>query len=128
MSGLDLLSAVLIIGGLFFFTAGTAGLLRFPDLSSRLHAITKADTLGLILAGVAVQAGDPWTMAKLAVVWLFALVAAAVAATALAGQDGAPPLVPARPIGSTCCSVRRCCSPRRWRSRCVTDSPRSSPS
>lgn len=93
MSGLDLLSSVLIIGGLFFFTAGTAGLLRFPDLSSRLHAITKADTLGLglILAGVAVQAGDPWTMAKLAVVWLFALVAAAVAATALAGQDGEPP-------------------------------------
>jgi multicomponent Na+:H+ antiporter subunit G len=33
--------------GVFFFIAGTAGILRFPDAYSRLHALTKADNLGL---------------------------------------------------------------------------------
>ena len=32
---------------MFFFFAGTVGLLRFPDSLSRLHALTKADNLGL---------------------------------------------------------------------------------
>jgi multicomponent Na+:H+ antiporter subunit G len=41
------LSAVLILLGAFFFLAGTLGLLRFPDVYTRLHALTKADNLGL---------------------------------------------------------------------------------
>lgn len=36
--------------GTFFFTAGTIGLLRFPDFYSRMHATGKCDTLGALLA------------------------------------------------------------------------------
>ena len=43
----DLFSIVAIGAGVFFFLAGTVGLLRFPDALSRLHALTKADNLGL---------------------------------------------------------------------------------
>jgi multicomponent Na+:H+ antiporter subunit G len=44
---LDLFSYVAIGAGAFFFLAGTVGLLRFPDTLTRLHALTKADNLGL---------------------------------------------------------------------------------
>jgi len=44
---LDILSIMAICAGAFFFFAGTVGLLRFPDALSRLHALTKADNLGL---------------------------------------------------------------------------------
>jgi multicomponent Na+:H+ antiporter subunit G len=65
--------------GTLFFVAGTAGLLRFPDVHSRLHAITKADNLGLglIVAGLAVRAGSLPVAAKLATIWLLALAASA---------------------------------------------------
>ena len=46
---LDLLSVLAIVGGAFFYLAGTVGLLRFPDAYTRLHALTKADNLGLAL-------------------------------------------------------------------------------
>ena len=48
---------LLVIGGFFYF-AGTVGLLRFPDVYCRLHALAKADNLGLgcILLGLALQA------------------------------------------------------------------------
>lgn len=44
---LDILSIIVICAGAFFFFAGTVGLLRFPDALTRLHALTKADNLGL---------------------------------------------------------------------------------
>ena len=52
------LSWLLLIGGLLFFVAGSIGLLRFPDTVSRLHALTKADTLGLglVIAGLSLRA------------------------------------------------------------------------
>jgi multicomponent Na+:H+ antiporter subunit G len=46
----DLFSYVAIVAGAFFFLAGTVGLLRFPDTLTRLHALTKADNLGLGLS------------------------------------------------------------------------------
>lgn len=56
----NLLSLALLLSGAFFFTAGTLGLLRFSDLRSQLHALTKADNLGLglIFAAVALRLGD----------------------------------------------------------------------
>lgn len=70
-------SALLIALGLLFFVAGTLGLLRFPDAHARLHALTKADNLGLgfIIAGVAVCAGDVRVVLKLLLIWILALVA-----------------------------------------------------
>ena len=47
MTPSDLLSTVLLIAGGVFFLAGTLGLLRFPDVYTRLHALTKADNVGL---------------------------------------------------------------------------------
>jgi multicomponent Na+:H+ antiporter subunit G len=43
---IDILASLFIISGLFFFFVGVVGLFRFPDPLSRMHATTKADTLG----------------------------------------------------------------------------------
>ncbi|MEP9379927.1 monovalent cation/H(+) antiporter subunit G [Aquabacter sp. CN5-332] len=64
---------ILAVGaGCVFFIAGTLGLLRFPDALTRLHALTKADNLGLglILLGLLPQASSPWMAAKMVGVWL----------------------------------------------------------
>ncbi|MBW2564499.1 MAG: monovalent cation/H(+) antiporter subunit G, partial [Deltaproteobacteria bacterium] len=46
----DILFVLFMVGGLFFFTTATLGLLRFPDFFSRLHATGKGDTLGVFLS------------------------------------------------------------------------------
>ncbi len=71
-------TASLITGGLFFL-AGTLGLLRFPDVYTRLHALTKADNvgLGLIVAGLALQAASWAIVVKLLLIWLLVLLAGA---------------------------------------------------
>jgi multicomponent Na+:H+ antiporter subunit G len=58
--------------GIFFFLAGTVGLLRFPTTLTRLHALTKADTLGfgLIAIGLLPQSADARIGLKLLVIWL----------------------------------------------------------
>ena len=80
-------TALLIIGGSFFL-AGTLGLLRFPDVYTRLHALTKADNvgLGLIVTGLALQAAS-WTIAiKLVFIWLLVLLAGASVAHLVASS------------------------------------------
>ena len=72
MSGLlDAASAIAIAAGVFFVVAGTVGVLRFPDALTRLHAVTKADSLGLglIVLGLLPQAHTPMDAAKLVAVW-----------------------------------------------------------
>ncbi len=67
----------LIILGLPFFLSGTVGLIRFPDIYTRLHALTKADNVGLgcIVCGLALQSGDWAVTAKLLLIWLLVLIA-----------------------------------------------------
>lgn len=79
MSALEALSALLMTGGGFFFLAGTIGVLRFPDVHARLHALTKADNLGLgfVTLGLMLQAGSLAVAAKLLLIWLLALLASA---------------------------------------------------
>jgi multicomponent Na+:H+ antiporter subunit G len=75
----EYLSAALLIAGAVFYLAGTLGLLRFPDVYTRLHALTKADNvgLGLMVAGLAMQA-ESWAAAgKLLLIWLLVLLAGA---------------------------------------------------
>jgi len=75
----DYISVLLLLAGAGFFLAGTLGLLRFPDVYTRLHALTKADNvgLGLIVAGLLVQA-DSWALAgKLLLIWMLVLLAGA---------------------------------------------------
>jgi multicomponent Na+:H+ antiporter subunit G len=71
------LGMVCILLGIPFFLSGTVGLLRFPDIYTRLHALTKADNvgLGLIIAGLALQARDWATMARLLFIWVLVLIA-----------------------------------------------------
>lgn len=78
----DLFSIAAIGAGVFFFLAGAVGLLRFPDALSRLHALTKADNLGLglIVLGLLPRAESPLAALKLVAVW--ALVQLAGATTA----------------------------------------------
>ena len=66
------LSAVLIVCGVLFFTAGTAALIRFPDIRSQVHVLTKADNLGpgLIMVGAAVYLGSWSSAALLAIAWV----------------------------------------------------------
>jgi multicomponent Na+:H+ antiporter subunit G len=68
-------SSALLLAGAFFFFAGTVGLLRFPDVYTRLHALTKADNLGLgfVVAGLAVELREPLAIAKLGSIWLLVL-------------------------------------------------------
>ncbi|WP_125152387.1 monovalent cation/H(+) antiporter subunit G [Clostridium rectalis] len=42
--------SLFLIGGLFFFLVGTVGILRFPDVFTRVHSAAKCDTLGLFLS------------------------------------------------------------------------------
>ena len=86
MTAVDYVSAILLVGGGIFFFAGTVGLLRFPDIYTRLHALTKADNigLGLIITGLAVQA-ESWSVAgKLLLIWILVLFAGASVAYLIA--------------------------------------------
>lgn len=66
--------------GAFFFFAGTVGLLRFPDASTRLHALTKVDNLGLglVVLGLLPHAGGLLGALKLVSVWMLALLSGAI--------------------------------------------------
>ena len=82
----DILAASLIVAGLFFYLAGSIGLLRLPDLYSRLHALTKADNLGLglLVAGLSLHAQDLLAALKLVLIWLAVLAASAASAHLIA--------------------------------------------
>jgi len=47
---MDIVVVLFLVAGLFFFTGGAIGILRFPDFYSRLHPAGKLDTLGLLLS------------------------------------------------------------------------------
>lgn len=76
-----------ILSGLAFFFAGTIGLLRFPDALSRLHALTKADNLGLglVVLGLVLHAFEFELVAKLVLVWLLTLLSSATTGHLVAG-------------------------------------------
>ena len=67
MGILDVLTMLLVLGGLIFFAGATVGILRFPDFYTRLHAAGKLDTLGslLAMAGFAVYNLHPFSMEAL---------------------------------------------------------------
>jgi multicomponent Na+:H+ antiporter subunit G len=85
---INILSSILILAGVLFYLAGSIGLLRLPDLYSRLHALTKADNLGLglLIAGLALHSQDLLMMLKLLLIWLAMLAASATSAHLIARQ------------------------------------------
>lgn len=86
MTPSDYVAVFLLILGAVFFLAGTTGLLRFPDVYTRLHALTKSDNvgLGLMVAGLAVQAESWFVVGKLLLIWLLVLLAGASVANLIA--------------------------------------------
>lgn len=91
----------LILLGVPFFIASTLGLLRFPDVYTRLHALTKADNvgLGLICIGLALQADTLAVALKILLIWVLILMASSISATLIAGaaQRHQKPILRAEP-------------------------------
>lgn len=76
------LQAVFLITGCLFFAVGTLGLFRFTDTSSRIHALTKVDNLGLgcIVLGVLPLVSSPAAGLKILLIWLVVLATSATSA------------------------------------------------
>src|SRR5262249_62389188 len=85
-AAVDLFTIVAVSVGAFFFLAGTVGLLRFPDTMTRLHALTKADNLGLglVVLGLLPRASGPAGALKLVCVWLLVLLGSAAVSQLIA--------------------------------------------
>jgi multicomponent Na+:H+ antiporter subunit G len=83
---LDMWTVVAVVAGAFFFLAGTTGLLRFPDTFTRLHALTKADNLGLglVVLGLLPQVDSLLAGIKLVCIWLLVLLSGATASQLIA--------------------------------------------
>ena len=84
----DIFTVLAVMGGAFFFMAGTVGLLRFPDPLTRLHALTKADNLGLglVVLGLLPRADGPLGALKLVAIWLLVQLAGATVAQLIARE------------------------------------------
>lgn len=87
----DLLALVFLFSGCFFIFAGTVGMLRLPDVYCRLHALTKADNLGLLLICLALSLLDGRVRIALLMllIWLLALLASTVSAHLIARHSRA---------------------------------------
>ena len=84
--GLDILSWVLLFGGGLFVLIGGIGIMRLPDLYTRMHAASLTDTMGtvMILFGIMLQAGLSLAAVKLAAIAVFLLLTGPTATYALA--------------------------------------------
>lgn len=73
----EIIGLVSIVAAMPFFLSGTVGMLRFPDIFTRLHALTKADNVGLgfLILGLCLQANDWFIVFKLVLIWVLVLIA-----------------------------------------------------
>jgi len=98
---IEWLSMALLIVGAFFFFSGSVGLLRFPDVYSRLHALAKADNLGLgcVLLALALQTESIAAALKLLLIWPLVLAASAGVGFAIARRAHTLGIAPWRKEG-----------------------------
>jgi len=82
----DIFTVVMVSAGAFFFLAGSVGILRFPTVLCRLHALTKADNLGLgfIVLGIMPRVDWPFGALKLLVVWAMVMLSSATVSQLIA--------------------------------------------
>jgi multicomponent Na+:H+ antiporter subunit G len=80
------LSWILLASGAFFFVVSALGLVRMPDVFTRMHAGSIGDTAGagLMLAGMMVAAGVGLVSVKLIVILVIILFTSPIASHALA--------------------------------------------
>jgi multicomponent Na+:H+ antiporter subunit G len=94
---MTVVGAVLLLAGAVFCALAALGVLRFPDLYTRLHAASKAGALGagLILIGAGIASGDPLTLLRCAFGLVFLILTSPVSAHLLARaalhRDDPPP-------------------------------------
>ena len=79
---LDVLAAVLVLGGSVLALTAAIGIVRFPDTLSRMHAATKPQVLGLllVLVGAALRLRGHPDVGMLILAGLFTLITAPVVA------------------------------------------------
>ena len=108
-SVLNAISWLLLMSGSFFILTGGVGLLRLPDVYSRMHAAGMTDTLGagLFIAGMAVQGGFTLVSVKLLIILVFILFTSPTATYALANAVWSGGVQPKRRDGTTCETVDR---------------------
>jgi multicomponent Na+:H+ antiporter subunit G len=82
----DVIAGVLLLVGAFFSLAAVIGLIRLPDLFSRMHAASKAGTMGscVMLLALAVAAADPAIATRALAGVLFFMLTAPLSAHLLA--------------------------------------------
>jgi len=78
----DVLTGLFLIAGAGFVLIAAIGIVRLPDLLTRMHASTKAGTLGalLVLVGLAIHQGTGEVVSKVVATSLFLLLTAPIAA------------------------------------------------
>ena len=88
MNPADIVTVLLTSAGMFFFFAGTVGLLRFPDVFSRLHALTKADNLGLglVVLGLLPQMLSIFVAVQMLLIWVLVMMTGAVSSYLIANH------------------------------------------
>lgn len=81
----DIIVSALLVTGCFFFLAGTIGVLRLPDIFTRLHPSTKCDTLGAgsVLVAMAIHGGWSGDIFRLAIIAFFLLISSATCGHAI---------------------------------------------
>lgn len=86
---IDILVSILLLGGASFMLVAALGIVRLPDLLTRMHASTKGATLGvmLIMAGVSFHFAEEVVVARALAIIFFVLLTAPVAAHVL-GRAG----------------------------------------
>ena len=79
MSWIAVVQSMFLVAGTFFYVVGTIGMLRFPDVYTRVHALTKADNLGLglLVLGVAPSVSGLFEAFELLAIWILVLAASA---------------------------------------------------
>jgi len=83
---IEIIESILLLGGAGFCLIAAIGVVRFPDLYVRMHAATKAGTLGagLALLAIVVGSGDLGTIIRAIAAMLFLLLTAPIGAHLLA--------------------------------------------
>ncbi len=86
----ELIQTILVIAclasGLFFFFVGVVGLIRMPDVFTRMHATTKCDTMGagLVFLGLIIWQGASFVSISIVLILLFVWITNPTAAHAIA--------------------------------------------
>ena len=84
----DIASVLFTATGTLFFLGGMVGLIRFPDVYTRLYALAKADNLGLglVVLGLTFKAGSMEILIKLLFIWVFVLFSTTICCYLIARQ------------------------------------------